>query len=171
MGAGKALQPGPELVEAVTRLARLRRQLKELEHEEAVVRERVLALLDPWPPEAFPLAVGPLTVTRYSRPGRLDPEAARRVLTAAGQWQALPAEWTVADPALAEHLAAQLAILPMPESSRAVLSALWRGALARQPRLDAAVLDRLVAEGRLDARDRAACFKGGRPSVTVVAVR
>lgn len=161
----------PELARAVSRLGSIRRQIKELEAEETLVREEVLSQISDWPRETFPVRIGAHEVRVSDRRGRVDVAKARVVLEEHELMRHLPYDPVVADAESVVALRRLMAHQAMPEETRALLLESYRKAIQDVPEINAEVLGRLTDEALLDEADYRLCFKDKKPSVMVVVIR
>lgn len=166
-----AVRISPELAQAVTRLGHLRRQLKELETEETLLRDEIVSVIGDWPKERFPIRVGSFEVRLAERRGRLDVSACRAILDQEGLTASLPTEPVVQDLEALRRLGRSMTSLPMPDTSRVELVQGYQRAIGWQPVIAVESVTTLFEEARL-ARDKyLACFKDGKPVVPTLTVR
>ncbi len=166
-----AVRVSPELAQAVTRLGHLRRQLKELETEETLLRDEIVSIIGDWPKERFPLRVGSFEVRLAERRGRLDVSASRTILDEQGLMASLPTEPVVQDVEALRHLGRSMTSLAMPDASRAELVQRYQRAIGWQPVLAVESISTLYEEARLSRDLYLACFKDGKPVVPTLTVR
>lgn len=166
-----AVRVSPELARAVTRLGHLRRQLKELETEETLLRDEIISIIGDWPKEKFPLRVGAFEVRLAERRGRLDVNACRTILDQEGLTASLPTEPLVQDVEAVRRLGRSLTSLPMPDASRAELVQGYRRAIGWQPVIAVESVATLFEEARLSRDQYLACFKDMKPVVPTLTVR
>lgn len=159
------------LAEAVTRLGHLRRQLKDLETEEGMLRDQILAAVESWPREAFPLRVGAFEVRLGERKGRIDDDATWAMLESERLRSDVPEIPKVKDPERVEDLRRSLVRLDMPSETREVLVTQYKAAIVWDPTLSFELLTRFRDEARLTPDQYARCFKDGKPTVTTLTVR
>ncbi len=161
----------PELAQAVTQLGHVRRQLKDLETEEALLREQILAVVEHWPKEAFPLRVGAFEVRLGERKGRIDVAACYQVLEEERLLAEMPVEPVILDVSQVDQLRRALVRLDMPDATREQLIRSYKAAVDWQPILSHEVLAKLHQEAQLSPEEYRACFKDGKPTVTMLTVR
>lgn len=161
----------PELAQAVTRLGHLRRQLKELETEEALLREQILSVIEPWPREAFPLRVGAFEVRLGERKGRIDATRCYQILQEEHLIGEIPMEPVIVEAGLVDQLRRALVRSDMPEATREALIQTYQAAIEWKPLLSYDVVTKLHDEARLSPREYRQCFKEGKPMVTTLTVR
>lgn len=165
------LQVTPELAQAVTRLGHLRRQLKELETEETLLREEILSQVGDWPKEAFPLRVGAFEVRLAERKGRIDAALSYQLLADEHLLAEVPFEPAITDPAQVDRLRRLLVRLSMPEDTRDQLVQIYKAAIDWHPAISHDVLAKLYDEAQLTMDQYRQCFKDGKPIVTALTVR
>ena len=160
-----------ELAQAVTRLGYLRRQLKELETEESLLRDRILSEISSWPRTSFPMKVGNFEVRLGERKGRVDPQGAYQVLLTQRLLSEVPMEPGIEDVAQVEALGHGLARLTMPEVTRSQLVQLYQGAIKWHPQVSQEILAAFQDQARLTVEQYRACFKDSKPVVVTLTVR
>ena len=160
-----------ELAQAVTRLGFLRRQIKELETEESLLRDRILAEISEWPRSSFPMAVGNFEVRLGDRKGRINPVAAYEVLSHERLLAELPSEPGIQNAGEVDSLGRGLAGLPMPEDTRSQLIARYKGAIEWHPLISPEALAAWHQQARLTPEQYRACFKDGKPTQVILTVR
>lgn len=161
----------PELAQAVTRLGHLRRQIRDLETEENLLREEILAVVERWPREAFPLRVGAFEVRLGERKGRIDAEASRQVLETEHLLAEIPRHPVIVDDEAVEGFGRALIRLDMPENTRQALVQAYQAAIQWPPNISHEALARFAEHARLTPDEYRACFKEGKPTVTTLTVR
>ncbi len=160
-----------ELAQAVTRLGYLRRQLKELETEESLLRDRILSEISLWPHRSFPMKVGTFEVRLGERKGRVDAQAAYQVLSGQRLLAEVPTQPDIEDVAQLDALGHGLARLTMPEVTRSQLVQLYQGAIKWQPQISQEMLATFQDQARLTLDQYRACFKDGKPIIVTLTVR
>lgn len=160
----------PEVKAAVQRLRVIRRELRSLETEEALLRDLILATIAHWPAEAFPVRVGEVELSRQTRPGRVDEAAALRVLEEAGLLQDVPTR-LVLDADRAAAFEGEVAALKLPAPKRGRVLQLYRDAVHAEPDPRPAFLAEAAETGQLLPDQYRACFQKARPQIPVVIVR
>lgn len=161
----------PELAQAVNRLGYLRRQLKDLETEETLLRERILSEVASWPPEWLPAKVGSFEVRLGQRKGRIDAKAALELLTTAKLLSEVPSEPAIRSTESVQALGHGLARLAMPEETRNQLVDGYRTAIEWHPVITQDILSSLLDRSRISAPQYRACFKDGQPIIPMLTVR
>lgn len=161
----------PELAQAVTQLGHIRRQLKQLEMEETLLREEILGTIGDWPRTVFPLRVGSFEVRLGERKGRLDAEKAYQILSERHLLHDVPHAPRLKDGEALQALGRSLTGLSMPESTRKELVGLYQEAIDYQPQISLDVLTSLRSDARLTPEQYGACFKDGRPVIQTLLVR
>lgn len=161
----------PELAQAVTRLGHLRRQLKDLETEENLLREQILAVVETWPRDAFPLRVGAFEVRLGERKGRIDTAACYHILEAGRLLAEIPMAPVIREGAMLDQWRRALMRLDMPEATREALVQAYKAAIDWQPAISHELLAQWMQEARLSPEEYRACFKEGKPTVTMLTVR
>ncbi len=164
-------QVTPELAQAVTQLGHLRRQIRDLETEENLLREQILGVVERWPREAFPLRVGAFEVRLGERKGRIDQVASLTILERERLLSEIPLEPVIISEDGVDHLRRALVKLDMPPETREALVQAYKAAIEWKPEISHEVLGRLSDEARLTPDEYRACFKEGRPTVTTLTVR
>lgn len=160
----------PEVKAAVQRLRVIRRELKALETEEALLRDLILSTVGKWPPDAFPIRVGEVELSLQSRPGRVDVAAALRVLEEAGLVAAVPTRLAVNEDAAARFHDDLKALGLSPTKLERVRS-LYQKVVRSEPDPTPAFLATEASAGHLRPDQYRACFQKGRPQIPVVTVR
>jgi len=161
----------PELAEAVTRLGHLRRQLKDLETEETLLREQILAVLDHWPKSTFPLRVGAFEVRLGERKGRIDTSSCLNLLETQHLLPEIPVEPVIVNPHDVDQLGRSLVRLAMPDQTREQLVQTYKAAIDFKPVISHDVLEDLYDRARLSPEEYRSCFKDGKVSVVTLTVR
>lgn len=160
-----------ELAQAVTRLGYLRRQLKELETEEALLRDRILSEVEDWPREVFPVKVGSFDVRLAERKGRIDAAAAYQLLSQERLLAEMPSEPSITDAGELEALGRGIAGCPMPAATRSQLIGQYKKAVDWAPSISHDSLLNLYQKARLAPEQYRRCFKEGKSSVVSLTVR
>ena len=172
MESGKFDPPvSAELAQAVTRLGYLRQQLKELETEEALLRQRIIDEVGHWPSDAFPVKVGRFEVRLSYRKGRVDAAAAEAVLKAQRLMSEIPLTAHIADIPAMDELGRGLASLPMPDDTRSALIVRYQTAVDWIPDMSADTIGALYERARLTPEQYQRCFKDGKATTLSLAVR
>ncbi|NMP21331.1 hypothetical protein [Sulfobacillus harzensis] len=161
----------PELAQAVTRLGHIRRQMRDLETEEALLREEILSVVEYWPRDVFPLRVGAFEVRVGERKGRIDLTQCLSIMEREHLLAEVPREPVIVSHDGADELRRALTRLDMPESTREALVQAYKAAIDWKPDVSFDVLTRLADEARLSPEEYKSCFKEGKPTVTVLTVR
>ena len=161
----------PELAQAVTRLGHLRRQLKDLETEESLLRDEILGIVQDWSRNAFPLRIGTFEVRLGERRGRIDRDMAKKILEEAHVLLEVPFEPVILSSNKADELRRALVRMTMPENTRQSLVNTYQSAIDWQPALSHEALLDLYHRARLQPQDYCACFKEGKPTVITLTVR
>jgi len=161
----------PALAQAVTRLGYLRRQLRELEAEEMILREEILNAFADWPKEAFPLRIGPFEVRIQERVGRIDRERALHVLRERNLGDEIPFQPVVQEVEGVVDLVEAIDHEPMPEMSRVRLQRAYQKAIGWEPAITAEWVTELWQSAKCDVDTYRACFKDGRPVTSILQVR
>jgi len=159
-----------EVKAAVHRLRVIRRELKALETEEALLRDLILATVGHWPPDAFPVRVGDVELSLQRRPGRVDVDSALRVLGEAGLAGEAPRR-LVLNPDAAARFEEELGAIGLPPGKQARIRALYADVVRAAPDPTPAFLAQAAAAGRLGPAAYRACFLHQRPTIPVVTVR
>jgi predicted metal-dependent TIM-barrel fold hydrolase len=160
----------PEVKAAVQRLRVIRRELKALETEEALLRDLILASIGHWPADVFPVRVGEVEVALQARPGRVDMAAALKILEEAGRLAAVPAR-LVLNAEAAGQFDEQVQALGLPATKLRRLRALYQEVVREEPDPTPAFLADEASAGRLRPEQYRACFQKSRPQIPVVIVR
>jgi hypothetical protein len=160
----------PEVKAAVKRLRTLRREVKALETEEALLRNLILTAVGHWPPDRFPIRVDEVELQVQSRPGRIDEGAARAILEDAGRLQAAPVRLVV-NPDGAAAFDRQLESLGLPVSTLKRVRALYAEVVRAEPAPTPGFLDAEASAGHLTPDQYRDCFQKGRPKTPVLVLR
>lgn len=161
----------PELAQAVTRLGHLRRQLKQLETEEVLLRDRIVAEIGDWPKRLFPIKIGAFEVRLAERHGRMDLAETIKVLQAQHLLPQVPRLPQVRDAEAVERLGRELARLAMPEESRQQIISTYQAAIDFVPDVTPEWLVEQARSSRLTPEQYRACFKDQKPVVPMLTVR
>lgn len=161
----------PELAQAVTRLGHLRRQLKDLETEESLLRERIIAEISTWPRGEFPLKMGQFEVRLAERKGRIEPVTALSVLQNERLMHQVPLKPSIKDADQIDSLGRDLTQLMMPDETRGRLIESYKASIDWQPLISPEVVTSLYNQARLTPNQYKACFKEQKPVVLVLTVR
>lgn len=160
-----------DLQETVNRIGHLRRQLKVLESEEALLRDQILIRLKDWPEEIFPLRIGEFEVRLGERKARLDPALAETILRQASLLEELPKDPQVQNAEAYTRFVEALSSLDMPTVTRRQLTSALGQAITVRAHVSQGAIDDLRHSGRLSEEEYRACFKDGRPTITTLTVR
>lgn len=159
------------LRQAIVRLGNIRCQLKDLETEEALIRDQILNHIQEWPQSWFPLRVTPFELNRQRRPGRVESEQARNILRNEGVLDRVPMERVIRDQAALADFDRKLSCLKMPSATRAQLAAQLSLSIGEVPQITPKILGELYDVKLLDGEAYFGCFRDGKPFTTVLVVR
>ncbi|SMC04427.1 hypothetical protein SAMN00768000_1649 [Sulfobacillus thermosulfidooxidans DSM 9293] len=159
------------MAQVIVRLATIRREIRQLETEEHVIRQELLKTLQDWPPNAFPIRVGEVELRLQQRNGRIDYEEALQVLDDHGLLDQAASEAVVSDQEALVALRIAISELSMPQDTQQQLSSVFQKAVQFRPALSAEWLERLFKSQALDEASYARCFKDQKPVVPVLVVR
>jgi hypothetical protein len=166
-------RPGltPELARAVSRLAQLRDELKQRETEEAALRDAILASIQGWPDEWFPIRIAGHELRRARRAGRLDGEKAQDRLAARGLLARVPLAPRIKDAQAAIEFPERVRRLNLDDAVTRELTLGFREAVSLEPSISADLLKAWRDNGTLPESDYRQCFKDGRSEILVLLVR
>ncbi|PSR33743.1 MAG: hypothetical protein C7B46_09080 [Sulfobacillus benefaciens] len=162
---------GNDLATAINRLGGIRRQLKELETEESVLRNQIMAALAEWPSKWFPIRVGGYEVRRQIRGGKVDPEQAAKILLDKGLLSQVASVPVIQDNDSIYLLRADLSRVEMPRQSRSALIADYDAAVGERPMIKGDDIQSFYQAGQLTVDEWRECFKDGKPLIEVLMVR
>lgn len=160
-----------ELIQLVNRMGHIRREMKELETEESVLRDQILAVLSTWPRDIFPIRMGHFEVRLGERRGRVDVIEAAEVLRQHHLEENLPQEATVRSERTITFLSCQIRELPMPEETRTKLGEAYEAAIDWHPLISNDILMAFHENLQLSDDEYKSCFKDGKPITWTLAVR
>ncbi|WP_053960163.1 hypothetical protein [Sulfobacillus thermosulfidooxidans] len=159
------------MAQVIVRLATIRREIRQLETEEHVIRQELLKTVQDWPPHAFPIRVGEVELRLQQRSGRIDYEEALHILDSQGLLNQAPAEGIVSDQDALIALRVAISELSMPQDTQQQLSSFFQQAIQFRPTLSTEWLAHLFQSQALDEASYARCFKDQKPVVPVLVVR
>jgi hypothetical protein len=161
----------PYLAETVNRLGQIREQLKALTTEESALRDAILAVVETWPAEWFPVRVGAHQLKLSHRPGKLDREGAETTLARLRLSARVPREARVAHPERAREFPSLARGMNLPPDTTEALLAAYEEIIEWTPVISVELLEGWHDGGVLEDADYAACFRDGRPEILVLTVR
>lgn len=160
-----------ELVEAVSRLAAIRRHLKDLEMEESILRDEIIAGLSRLNDPRFPLRLGDHEVRLGGRAGRVNETAAMEQLNRAGLSDQVETAVEIGDAETARQFPLQVRALSMPKATRTALMTWFDTAIALRPHPTSEQLERWRSAALLDDEAYRRCFKDLKPWIPILTVR
>ncbi len=161
----------PHMAQIILHLKTIRREIRDLETEEQVIRQELLHDLEDWPPESFPVRVGAVELRVQHRQGRLDYEQALQVLGNQGLLGEANAEGTVRNQEALAALRIAISQLSMPKATRQQLTGHFEQAVQFRPAVGTEWLQMLYKNHVLDDEMYGRCFKDQKPVVPVLVVR
>ena len=162
---------GNDLATAINRLGSIRRQLKELETEESVLRNEIMTALVEWPLKWFPVRVGAYEVRKQIRSGKVDQEQAAKILLDKGLLAQVASVPVIQDNDRIYLLRADLSSVEMPRQSRGTLIADYDAAVGERPVIGGEDIQSFYQAGQLTTEEWRECFKDGKPLIEVLMVR
>ncbi len=171
MGGHAGPRVTAELAQAVNRLGYLRRQLKELETEESLLRDSILSEIQDWPRDSFPVKVGSFEVRLGQRQGRLKTAVAMSLLADDHLLAELPLEPAIRDAAHIDKLGQALSRLAMPDATRSLLVDHYKASVEWRPVITQETLKELADRARITPEQYRSCFKDGQPVALTLVVR
>ncbi len=160
-----------DLAETINRLGSIRRQLKDLETEEALLRNQVVAALAGWPAKWFPIRVGGYEIRRQQRAGKLDVDQAVKILLDKGLLALLESTPVIIGTQEVYALRVDLASQMMPPETRSVLLQDYEAAIGERPVIAVGDIEALHQQGKLTEDEWKGCFKDAKPFIEMLTVR